>query len=101
MNIANFIIMLASVISALAIIIGVPKAILKYRDTQKEKKRIEQERNEKQDKAIASIKEEQTLICYAVSSCLDGLEQLGANHSVPIAKNKLNKYLNQKAHKGE
>ena len=50
------------------------------------------------DELIAKIKEENTLICFALSACLDGLQQLGANHSVPVAKDKLDKYLNQKAH---
>ena len=53
----------------------------------------------KQDKDIARIKEENTLIVFALSACLDGLSQLGANHSVPVAKEKLDKYINQQAHK--
>lgn len=48
---------------------------------------------------ISRIKEENCLICFALSACLDGLTQLGANHTVPIAKEKLDKYLNQQAHK--
>lgn len=54
---------------------------------------------EAQTTEIAHMKEENTLICYALSACLDGLQQLGANHSVPLAKDKLDKYLNQQAHK--
>ena len=38
------------------------------------------------------------LLCYGLAACLDGLIQLGANHDVPIAKDKLDKYLNKKAH---
>lgn len=56
-------------------------------------------KQEKQDKEIKCIKEENTLICFALSACLDGLQQLGANHTVPIAKEKLDKHLNQQAHK--
>lgn len=52
-----------------------------------------------QDADISRIKEENTLICFALAACLDGLEQLGANHTVTKAKNKLDKYLNQQAHK--
>ena len=55
-------------------------------------------RQSKQDEDIRAMKEEQTLICFALKACLDGLEQLGANHTVPVAKDKLDKYLNQKAH---
>lgn len=56
-------------------------------------------KQEKQDKDIARIKEEDALIVFALSACLDGLQQLGANHTVPIAKDKLDKYINQQAHK--
>lgn len=56
-------------------------------------------KQEQQDKDIARIKEEDTLIVYALSACLDGLQQLGANHTVPVAKDKLDKYINQQAHR--
>lgn len=53
---------------------------------------------EHHDSDMEHINEENTLICYALSACLDGLMQLGANHTVPDAKDKLDKYLNQQAH---
>ena len=55
-------------------------------------------RQEEQDRDIKAIKKENTLIVYALSACLDGLEQLGANHTVPVAKEKLDKYINEMAH---
>ena len=55
-------------------------------------------KQEEQSKEIAHLKKENALICYALSACLDGLQQLGANHTVPDAKNKLDKYLNETAH---
>ena len=55
-------------------------------------------KQEQQDIEIKRLKKENSLICYALSACLDGLMQLGANHSVPNAKEKLDKYLNQEAH---
>lgn len=42
--------------------------------------------------------EERQLICYCLVACLDGLQQLGANHSVPLAREKMEKHLNRKAH---
>lgn len=51
-----------------------------------------------QDDDIKAIKREQTMTIYALQACLDGLEQLGANHKVPEAKDKLSKYINQQAH---
>lgn len=85
---ADTIITIAAVITALGVIFGVIFAIYKWYLKQ-----------EKQDKDIAHIKEEDTLIVFALSACLDGLQQLGANHTVPIAKDKLDKYINQRAHK--
>lgn len=85
---ADTIITIAAVIGALGVIFGVVFAVYRWYLKQ-----------EKQDKDIAHIKEEDTLIVFALSACLDGLQQLGANHTVPIAKDKLDKYINQRAHK--
>lgn len=82
------IITIAAVIGALGAIFGVIFTVYKWYLKQ-----------EKQDNDIARIKEEDTLIVFALSACLDGLQQLGANHTVPIAKDKLDKYINQQAHK--
>lgn len=85
---ADTIITIAAVIGALGVIFGVVFAVYRWYLKQ-----------EKQDKDIAHIKDEDTLIVFALSACLDGLQQLGANHTVPIAKDKLDKYINQRAHK--
>ena len=82
------IITVAGIISALGVIIAVFCKLHKWFLKQ-----------EKQDEEIKQIKEEDTLICYALSACLDGLMQLGANHTVPDAKEKLDKFLNKQAHK--
>ena len=79
---------IAAAISALGVIFGLVFAIYRWYLNQ-----------ETQDKDIARIKEEDTLIVFALSACLDGLQQLGANHTVPIAKDKLDKYINKQAHK--
>lgn len=47
---------------------------------------------------IASIKEEQTLVVYGVLACLKGLGEQGCNGPVTEAIDKLDKYLNMKAH---
>ena len=56
-------------------------------------------KQEQQDVQIANLKEEQRVLCKGISACLDGLEQLGCNHSVPIAKQELEEHLNSAAHK--
>lgn len=47
---------------------------------------------------MASIKEEQTLLVYGVLACLKGLSEQGCNGPVTEAIDKLDKYLNMKAH---
>ena len=53
----------------------------------------------KQSAEIKRIKEENELIVLGLSACLDGLSQLGANHTVTTAKNRLDTYINKQAHK--
>ena len=84
----DFVIKLAAFVAAMLTILGVLAAAYKWYLKQ-----------EKQDRDIARINEENALIVYALSACLDGLQQLGANHTVPDAKNKLDKYINQQAHR--
>ena len=79
---------IAEMISAVVLIFGVIFACYRWYLKQN-----------KQDEDIKAMKEENALICFALQACLDGLEQLGANHSVPKAKEKLEKHLNQNAHK--
>ena len=88
MDIVEIIKIIAEIISALTIICGVIFACYRWYLKQN-----------KQDADIKTIKEENTLICFALRACLDGLEQLGANHTVPVAKEKLEKHLNILAHK--
>ena len=78
---------LAGIISALGVIFGALFAVFRFIEKQK-----------KNEQEIKSIKKENTLICYGLMACLDGLQQLGANHTVPEALDKLSKHLNQAAH---
>lgn len=57
------------------------------------------ERQEKQDREIKSIKEEQTLLTYGVLACLKGLKEQGCNGPVTEAISKIEKHLNEEAHK--
>lgn len=47
---------------------------------------------------VHSINTEQTLLTYGVLACLKGLQERGCNGPVTEAINKIEKYLNQKAH---
>jgi hypothetical protein len=87
-DVTAHIITIASLITAIGVILAFVFKIHKWFLKQ-----------EQQDEEIRRIKEENALICYALSACLDGLQQLGCNHTVPDAKEKLDKYLNKQAHK--
>jgi hypothetical protein len=92
------IILAASVVSALGLLIGTILKVHKWYLAQElQSKQIDELRNN-HNNDIKRVKDENKLICFALSACLDGLSQLGANHTVPIAKEKLDKYLNEQAH---
>ncbi len=89
---SNTVIFVAELIGALGIIGGLIWGVIKYYFKKKSE-------NDKQNEDINSIKEEQTLIVYAVLSCLKGLKEQGCNGPVTEAINRLEKHLNKKAHK--
>lgn len=88
-----------AVVSALLLLLGILFKVYKWYLKQNEQNNKINELKEQHENDIRSLREENCLMCYALSACLDGLQQLGANHTVPIAKEKLDKYLNQQAHK--
>ena len=57
------------------------------------------QRQGKQDEDLKAVKAEQQILCVGLAACLDGLEQLGANHSVTKAKQKLVEHIQNQAHK--
>lgn len=57
------------------------------------------EKQEQQDKEIKSIKSEQQLLTYGVLACLKGLKEQGCNGPVTEAINKIEKHINEEAHK--
>lgn len=96
---AQTLITIAGVLSALGIIGGIIFKIFKwYLKQNKQNDEIAKLRAQHIED-LNDVKEENTLICFALLACLDGLQQLGANHSVPVAKEKLEKHLNKQAHK--
>lgn len=55
-------------------------------------------KQDKQESEIKSIKEEQQVLTYGVLACLKGLREQGCDGAVTDAIDKMEKYLNQKAH---
>ena len=94
---AQTIITTAAVIAAIIAIVGYYNKVYSWVKHQDE----QDERMDRIEKSDATERKELTLIVYALSACLDGLGQLGANHTVPVAKDKLDKYINKQAHQQE
>lgn len=55
----------------------------------------------RQDVKIEKMQRELCLLTYGIEACLDGLEQLGANHNVSDAKRRMSKHINKQAHDQE
>ncbi len=87
-EIADLIIKIAALISAIGGIGGIVFGIYKWV--------IKQDR---QDEEIKELRDEQTLICYGVLAALKGLKEQGCNGPVTEAINKFEKHLNVQAHK--
>ena len=88
-----------AVLAAVLAIGGVVFKVYKWYLNQNNQDKSIDELKSHHEEDMKQLREENTLVCYALSACLDGLMQLGANHTVPDAKDKLDKYLNQQAHK--
>lgn len=79
---------IAGLITALGVIFGLIFAIYKWYLKQ-----------EKQDKDIKIIKEEQFLLTQGVLACLKGLQEQGCDGPVTIAIKQLETHINKQAHK--
>ena len=88
MDLAQTIITIASVITALGVIFGVVFTVYRW-----------YLKNEKQDNDIKSIKEEQSILTHGVLACLKGLKEQGCNGPVTEAINQIETHLNKQAHK--
>ena len=78
----------AGVITALGVIFGLVFAAYRWYLKQ-----------EKQDKDIKAIKEEQTILTQGVLACLKGLQEQGCDGPVTIAIKQIENHLNKQAHK--
>ena len=79
---------IAGVITALGVILGAVFAAYKWFLKQ-----------EKQDRDIKAIKEEQTVLVHGVLACLMGLKEQGCNGPVTEAIEQIENHINKQAHK--
>lgn len=87
-SVTDAIITAAAVITAIVTIFGIIFAVYRWYLKQ-----------EQQDKDIKALKDEQCLLTYGVLACLKGLKEQGCNGPVTEAINKIEKHINQEAHK--
>ncbi len=80
---------------SLAAVVGAAVALISYTN----RVFLWLHRMTRQGEEMKEVKDEQHVLCIAVSACLDGLIQLGANHNVPKAKQALDDYIRSQAHK--
>jgi len=85
---AEQIITIASVITALGVILGVVLGVYKF-----------YLKNNQQDDDIKIIKEEQTILTKGVLACLKGLKEQGCDGPVITAIKDIEEHLNKQAHK--
>lgn len=83
-----------STIITLAAVVGAAAALLGYYN----KVYGWYKRQQAQDRDIAAIKAEQTLLTYGVLACLKGMKEQGCNGPVSEAITKIEKHINQTAH---
>ena len=57
------------------------------------------QRQKRQDVDIQAMKEEMCLLTYGVLACLKGLKEMGRNGPVTEAIDKIEKHINEEAHK--
>jgi hypothetical protein len=79
---------LAATITALGVVFGAVFGIYRWFLKQ-----------EKQDKNIKSIKEEQSVLVHGVLACLQGLREQGCNGPVTAAIEQIENHINKQAHK--
>lgn len=92
----NILINAQTIISAAAVVAAIGALIAVYNKGYDFVKR-----QKKQDKDIAAIRSEQQLLTYGVLACLKGLKEQGCNGPVTAAIEKIEKHLNEEAHRNE
>lgn len=88
----------ASVVTALFLLVGKFAGGVRWFDKQDKQTADIEALKARHDTDIKAIMQEQTLLTYGILACLKGLREQGCNGPVSEAIDKIDKYLNQKAH---
>lgn len=91
----------SKLIGALGIIFGIVFAFIKWLGKQEQQSNDIKTLEEHHNDDLKAVQEELCVVNYAVLASLDALMQSGYNGKVSEAHDKMQKHLNQKAHKQE
>lgn len=86
-----------AIMGIIGLILGVYRWFLKQNNTKKELILLREKHNED----IKQIEKEACLHTYGILACLKGLQEKGCNGPVTEAIEKIEKYMNQRAHDQE
>lgn len=88
----------AAVVGAVITLVTYFAKVVRWVDKQKKQDSEIEELKNHHNSDISGIMTEQTLLVYGVLACLKGLKEQGCNGPVTEAINKIEEYLNNKAH---
>ena len=95
----SFLIEASKFIGAAGVISGAVIAFVKWFLKQDKQSTDIEELGEHHEKDLRDVQEELCILNYAVLAALDALKQQGYNGGVSEARDKLEKHINQKAHR--
>ena len=95
----DIIIEIGKIIGAVGVIAGVVFAFVKWVLKQDKQTKDIKDLRKNHDEDLKDIQEELCVVNYAVLAALDALKQQGYNGGVTDARDKLEKHINNKAHK--
>lgn len=88
----------AAVVGAIVALVSYFIKVFRWFDKQEKQDKDIKDIKKHHEEDMADIRQEQRLIVYGVLACLKGLSEQGCNGPVTEAINKIDKYLNEKAH---
>lgn len=95
---AQTIISAGAVVTALGILIGLVVKLVHWVDEQDAQGSEIKDLKSKHEADMEKVREENQMQMYGILACLKGLQEQGCNGPVTEAANKIEKYLNEKAH---
>lgn len=98
---AQTVITFAALLSAIGGIVALIVKLVHWVDNQKAQDEKITDLEAKHEADMKEMREETQMLMYGILSCLKGLQEQGCNGPVSEAVNKLEKYLNAKAHESK